>query len=416
MSSLPPSTPALQRILSGDTQSIMTEVSQIDAAGSAVLDSLLYSDGAVPSSPIRIPSPVRGQSVEPLLKHAFFNPTDVGATLAFMEQAGLEPLAEEDIEVSDISTEESSEEEELDKRGQRHLERLANGRSSKIRWKDKDYRLEVAVKKALSATSPLFTSDLAYEYEVVPWTLHRRLKGGRSHKEAGEDQQSLLRAERLTLISYVEYLFQLGTPATKVQVNQMASYLVQRRAAKREGVSMEEIGEGPYKNGLWVGQEWAKRFVKRTPELANRLARSLESKRAVQTTEAIASDFLEKLTRLMKKYNIDPDNLWNFDETGYAVGGGLSTRSRVIVPAHLKVISKAAQKAVDVREKKAEIARKRAASRASTATPTKRIYKPKRASQLAKEVIVDPRLEEIGSERSSVVGGEYPDPEDSQIA
>jgi len=77
---------------------------------------------------------------------------------------------------------------------------------------------------------------------------------------------------------------------------------------------------------------------------------------------------------------------------------------------------KAAQKAVDVREKKAEIARKRAASRASTATPTKRIYKPKRASQLAKEVIVDPRLEEIGSERSSVVGSEYPDPEDSQIA
>ena len=87
MSSLPPSTPALQRILSGDTQSIMTEVSQIDAAGSAVLDGLLYSDGAVPSSPIRIPSPVRGQSVEPLLKHAFFNPTDVGATLAFMEKA-----------------------------------------------------------------------------------------------------------------------------------------------------------------------------------------------------------------------------------------------------------------------------------------------------------------------------------------
>ena len=152
MSSLPPSTPALQRILSGDTQSIMTEVSQIDAAGSAVLDSLLYSDGAVPSSPIRIPSPVRGQSVEPLLKHAFFNPTDVGATLAFMEQAGLEPLAEEDIEVSDISTEESSEEEELDKRGQRHLERLANGRSSKIRWRDKDYRLESSYRTRLRPT------------------------------------------------------------------------------------------------------------------------------------------------------------------------------------------------------------------------------------------------------------------------
>jgi hypothetical protein len=93
----------------------MNEVSQINAAGSAVLGSLLYSDGAVPSAPIRIPSPVQGQSVEVLSKQAFFNPIDVGATLAFMEEAGLEPLPEEDAEVSDISTEESSEKESSEK-------------------------------------------------------------------------------------------------------------------------------------------------------------------------------------------------------------------------------------------------------------------------------------------------------------
>ena len=104
MSSLPPSPSALQRILSGDRQLIMTEVSQINAAGSSVLGNLLYSDGAVPSSPIRIPSPVQSHSVEALLELDFFNPTDVGATLAFMDRVGLEPLPEEDIEVSDISS------------------------------------------------------------------------------------------------------------------------------------------------------------------------------------------------------------------------------------------------------------------------------------------------------------------------
>src|SRR2546423_4731616 len=50
MSSLPPSTAALQRIPSGDRQAIMTEVSQIDAAGSAVLGGLLYSDAAIPKA------------------------------------------------------------------------------------------------------------------------------------------------------------------------------------------------------------------------------------------------------------------------------------------------------------------------------------------------------------------------------
>jgi len=59
----------------------------------------------------------------------------------------------------------------------------------------------------------------------------------------------------------VEYLFSLGTPATKVQVNQMVSYL-QRRVAKQEGKSMDEVGAGPFKNGLWAGDECARRFVK----------------------------------------------------------------------------------------------------------------------------------------------------------
>jgi len=80
--------------------------------------------------------------------------------------------------------------------------------------------------------------------------------------------------------------------------------------------------------------------VKRTPKLKNRLARSLESKRAVQTTKTITRNFLEKLTKLIKKYNINPDNLWNFNETRYAVSGELSTRSRIIIPAHLKIIFK----------------------------------------------------------------------------
>jgi len=132
ISFLPPSPSTLQRILGGDRQLIMTEVLQINADGSAVLGDLLYSDGAVPLSPIYIPSPVRGPSIEALVKHPFFNPIDIGATLAFIDQAGLEPLPQKNIKVSDLSTEEASEEENPDKRNQRHLKRLIDGRSNKI--------------------------------------------------------------------------------------------------------------------------------------------------------------------------------------------------------------------------------------------------------------------------------------------
>jgi hypothetical protein len=86
---------------------------------------------------------------------------------------------------------------------------------------------------------------------------------------------------------------------------------------------------------------------------------------------------------------------------------GAVPSSSIRIPSPVRGHSNAAQKALDAAEKKAEIARKRAASRTSTSTPAKRIYKPKQASQLTKEVIVDPRLKEMGSEQGSIVRSEY---------
>ena len=64
----------------------------------------------------------------------------------------------------------------------------------------------------------------------------------------------------------------------------------------------------------------------------------------------------------------------------------LSGDRQSIMTTKVSQIDAAGSAVLSDAEKKAEIARKRAASRASTATLTKRIYKPKRASQLTKEV------------------------------
>jgi hypothetical protein len=153
MSSQGPSTPALQRILAGDSQeAILNEVSSINASGNTVLKELLNSNPAYPSSPIRLPSPVR--LIEKLQRNVAGPPSiellpfNIGATLALID-AGLEPLEEQEIEIS--ASEESKEDnnpyklsfngesnilssppKRLDRKIE-YLDRLESGRSSKIR-------------------------------------------------------------------------------------------------------------------------------------------------------------------------------------------------------------------------------------------------------------------------------------------
>jgi hypothetical protein len=61
----------------------------------------------MPSSPIHVPSLPIERSVEPLLNRPLLNPTNVAATLALVDQVELESLPVEDVEMEELSEEDT---------------------------------------------------------------------------------------------------------------------------------------------------------------------------------------------------------------------------------------------------------------------------------------------------------------------
>jgi hypothetical protein len=81
-----------------------------------------------------------------------------------------------------------------------------------------------------------------------------------------------------------------------------------------------------FTNTLPIGHEWVYRFQKRHPELKGCYSRQLESNWAKEaTSENIQAWFNAFQTRhAERKYELD--DIYNMDETGFAVGGTQSTR------------------------------------------------------------------------------------------
>jgi 4-hydroxybenzoate polyprenyltransferase len=79
-----------------------------------------------------------------------------------------------------------------------------------------------------------------------------------------------------------------------------------------------------------LGQQWIYAFKKRHPELTTAAGAPLESKRVNGATPDILKTYFDRLRALIDRKRIKEENIWNVDESGFAMG---DTRSKtVLVP------------------------------------------------------------------------------------
>jgi hypothetical protein len=69
-----------------------------------------------------------------------------------------------------------------------------------------------------------------------------------------------------------------------------------------------------------VGPNWATRFIKRTPELKSRFQRKYDYQRALCEDPNIIREWFALVRNTIAKYGIQNDDIYNFDETGFAMG------------------------------------------------------------------------------------------------
>ena len=134
-------------------------------------------------------------------------------------------------------------------------------------------------------------------------TIGRRMRGGKSRREANVENQALTPAEESALISFVKRATALGHPIRHPYLRELAEVL------RKERVGIE---------GLFpLGHEWVMRFLQRHPDVKSQVAKSIEKTRVEVTKEQVL-EWFKQYREEIEKHGIEEENIYNMDESGHA--------------------------------------------------------------------------------------------------
>ena len=134
-------------------------------------------------------------------------------------------------------------------------------------------------------------------------TLSRRIKGTTNRSAAHSEQQILSSEQESLLAQWILQLEDTGHAVGHAQVKEMAVQIM-RFSGKSHT----------------IGKNWATRFLQRHPEIHTKIGKKIDALRLNGTTPEILREWFSLLQDVLTKYKIKPENRWNMDETGIALG------------------------------------------------------------------------------------------------
>lgn len=164
-------------------------------------------------------------------------------------------------------------------------------------------------------------SPLARKYGVDRRTLKRRIDGKASRSTRSHANQILTPDQEKALFWWIQYLDRIGAPPTTQQITYNANLMLSKHHSGS--------GEPPS-----VGKNWVYRFIDRLPENYKRV---VQKPQEVDRSDAESRDEIEmwfnNLSNMIQEFGVGPENLWNFDETGFVIGQG---KKEAVVTAHIR--------------------------------------------------------------------------------
>jgi hypothetical protein len=150
-------------------------------------------------------------------------------------------------------------------------------------------------------------------FNVPESTLRSRLKGSTNRVETRANSHKLTEIEEESLQKWILSMDSRGAAPRPSSVREMANLLLAAR------------GSTPV---ISVGENWVTNFVKRHPILSSRFSKRYNFKRAQCEDPKIIEEWFSLVQKTILQYGIDPDDIYNFDETGFAMG--LITTAKVV--------------------------------------------------------------------------------------
>ena len=176
----------------------------------------------------------------------------------------------------------------------------------------KESRVQMAV-KAWKEKKTRSILEAARVFEVPESTLRRRLAGIKSRSETRANSHRLTEIEESSLVKQLLDADKRGFPIRPEFLHGMAEILLRERLHDSKAT---------------LGVNWASTFIKRHPEVHTRYNRRISYQRAKQEDPRVIKQWLHTVYEAIQEHGIHEDDIWNFDETGFAMG--LCTTSKVI--------------------------------------------------------------------------------------
>jgi hypothetical protein len=153
--------------------------------------------------------------------------------------------------------------------------------------------------------------ELARVYEVPETTLRSRLRGRPARVTVRANCHKLTENEENTLVNWILDLDKRGLPPRHAFVRNMANHLLSQRGSKR------------FKG---VGEKWVTNLVNRRTEIKTRFSRRYDYSRAKCEDPKVIREWFDSVQSTIIKYGILDEDIYNFDETGFAMGLIATTR------------------------------------------------------------------------------------------
>ena len=172
---------------------------------------------------------------------------------------------------------------------------------------------ETNLQKALSALRDQEKPNIsrtAREFAVANSTLRRRWNGGKSLQQRPPNGRKLDNEQEKALCGFIT---QLDTAGIHVKPDQIA------KAANSILASAHTDGTTP---APVIGDKWVKRFLRRYPEFHRRRRRALDIERKQALDKVMVEKWFVDYHQVIEERGIHPDDIYNFDETGFQIGVG----------------------------------------------------------------------------------------------
>ena len=144
--------------------------------------------------------------------------------------------------------------------------------------------------------------EAARIFQVPPSTLCDRYHGIQMKAEKRAAGLKLSTNEEESLIKWILDLAKRGLPPRPSLVRQMANHLLSQRGNQQ------------------VSEKWVYRLVNRHERLKSRFSRRYNYERAKCEDIKIIREHFDRVRECIQEYGILPEDIYNFDETGFAMG------------------------------------------------------------------------------------------------